>query len=622
MASIKESVIKSLQRATLTFKTFPVTLASAAGFTLVTLIRIWMDWPQQEAYNFLFNCLHLSLAASAVLGLALITAAQRRFNSVRAFAIANSTAAALGVLTFLLLFLFGGADPSVARPIVTNVTQLSATRMTVVMILSMIGFIYFAGQPKEESDFTSSLFMTQKAFMIAAIYGGVMMGGTSGVAGAIQALLYRNMSEKVYMVLGALVGFIAFAIFVGYFPDFRKASQDPHRAVAESQPRFIEVLFEFIMVPIVLVLTVVLLAWAAKTVITREWPSFSRMSGIVISYSVGGIWLNMMVAKKTSRISQFFRKTYPISLLVILAFGVWAFIGRLAESGMKEQEYSFMLVLFAASASAILLLAIKGKAYEKIAGVVCIMVAVSVLPLIGYYTLPARLQLNRLESLLVQEGMLVNGMLVPAESEPEEDVRIAITDAVDFLAYEEEAQLPEWFVEDLELREVFKMEMGFEKTWMKADEEYPIREPETLGMFLMMPNAAIDISDYDWAVYLHKEDQGGVEVRSQTVRGERGTYNVTWRTGNGDWIPNLTIWLDGRVILQEDLKDFMDQTAEAVRARSGPYEAKGYEEMSVKFETPEIVALLVFRSMNLYVNPQEDVMEYYLELDAVYLKEK
>jgi len=622
MTSIKESVIKSLQRASLTFKTFPVTLASAAGFTIVTLIRIWMDWPQQEDYNFLFNCLHLSLAASAILGLAMITAVQRRYNSPRAFALANSTAAALGALFFLLLFLFGGAEPSISRPVVTNVSGLVAARMSVVMILGMIGFIYFAGQHKEESDFPSALFMTQKAFLIAAIYGGVMMGGTSGVAGAIQALLYRNMSEKVYMVLSALIGFIAFAIFVGYFPDFKKDSQDPHRAIAETQPRFIEVLFEFIMVPIVVVLTVVLLAWAAKTVVTGEWPSFSRMAGIVISYSIGGTWLTMMVAKKESSIAQFYRRVYPITLLIILVFGAWAFVGRLSESGMRKQEYYFMLVMIAASVSAILLLVLKGKAYAKIAGVVCLVAAVSVLPLVGYYILPVRLQLNRLESLLVEEGILVNGKLVAAQVEPEIEARIAITNAVDFLAFEEEAELPEWFDDNLANQEIFKEKMGFEKTWKDWDQDFPERDPERLGMFLMMPNATIDISEYDWALYLRKAEPGRSEVRSETIVGERGTYRFDWMTGDGDQVPNLTVWLDGTVILQEDLKTFMDQTAEAVRERSGPFEAKGYEEMSVMFETPEISVLLVFQHMNLYLDPQEDIMEYYLELDTLYVNEK
>lgn len=622
MTSIKESIQSSLQRALQTFQTFPVTLVSAVGFTIVTLIRIWMDWPQQEDYNLLFNCLHLAFASAAIFGMAAITAVQKRFNHAKAFAIANGAGAAVGVLVFLLLYFLGGESGDPIRGIVRNVSNLSAARTSILIAVSLIGFIYFAGETNKKSDFAGSLFMTQKAFLIAAIYGGVMMGGTSGVAGAVQALLYRNMSSKVYMVLGAMIGLLAFAIFVGYFPDFKKGSTDPHQAVAEKQPRFIEVLFEFIMIPIVVVLTIVLLSWAVKTVVTGDWPTFGRLFGIVTSYSIGGIWLAMMTAKKETDIKKFYHRVYPIALLVILAFGAWAFAARLNVSGMKGQEYAFALTFLASVASALLLLLMKNRAHAWIACVVCVILILSVSPILGYYTLPARSQLNRLETLLVQEEILVENRLIPVATEPDEETRIAITDAVHFLAYEEEARLPEWFDEELTRHEVFKTKLGFEPTWEKYDSEYPVRDPETMGMSLMMPNMTVDISEYDWAVYLQRGEDGRYDVRSETLDGERGTYRIEWMTGNGDSFPNLTIWLEGEMILQEDLKGFMDETADQVRSRSGAYEAKSFEEISEKFETADLSVLLVFQHMDLFIDPQADRMEYYLDLNVVYLKEK
>ncbi len=50
------------------------------------------------------------------------------------------------------------------------------------------------------------------------------MAGTSSIAGAIEALLYNDMSEKVYMYISAVVGFLTFILFIGYFPDFRKTA--------------------------------------------------------------------------------------------------------------------------------------------------------------------------------------------------------------------------------------------------------------------------------------------------------------------------------------------------------------------------------------------------------------
>ena len=288
--------------------------------------------------------------------------------------------------------------------------------------------------------------------------------------------------------------------------------------------------------------------------------------------------------------------------------------------GLGSQEYYFALLLLTATASGILLIVKKEGAHAKIAALICIMAVVSVSPWIGGHILPARVQLSRLQTALVNEGMLVDNQLIPAAAEPSEEVRIAITEGVNFLAYEDEVKLPEWFDEDLSNRDVFESKMGFEQTWKGYENEYPISDPETRGMYLTMPSVAIDISDYDWAIYLKRDYEG--PSRIEMVEGEKGTYRVEWMMGERGGLPGIKISLDEVLILEEDLKAFMDETVEAVRSRPGGYEAKTFEEMSLVMETPEISVLMVFNNMNIYVNPSEDIIDYNLDLNALYLKEK
>ena len=87
-------------------------------------------------------------------------------------------------------------------------------------------------------------------------------------------------------------------------------------------------------------------------------------------------------------------------------------------------------------------------------------------------------------------------------------------------------------------------------------------------------------------------------------------------------LPSIKIWMDDELILEENLKAFMDETAEAVGSRPGGYEAKTFEEMSLIMETPEISVLMVFNNMNIYANPREDIIDYNLDLNVLYLKEK
>ncbi|WP_019229390.1 DUF4153 domain-containing protein [Sedimentibacter sp. B4] len=305
MNVLKRAVSQIQKGAVKSFQTFPAAIANALAFSLVTIVRIHLDWPEQEAYNFLFNCLHWAFALGAILSLAAITAAKSRIGDKKSFMTANVVGVLAAASAFLLLYAFGGTDPEFTGIRYKTISIIAASRVGVLMLVSFLTFIVMAGYPKDQSDFAHSYFMTHKAFFIAILYGIVIMSGTSAVAGAIRALLYREMSSKVYMYIGTISGFLAFTIFLGYFPDFSKGNVDEHRAVAQKQPRFVEVLFQYIMVPIVLAMTVVLLIWAGKTIVGGMRANFIRLSSIATSFAVSGIWLHIMVTHNETAIAKF-----------------------------------------------------------------------------------------------------------------------------------------------------------------------------------------------------------------------------------------------------------------------------------------------------------------------------
>lgn len=619
MNAFIRSISRILKGSVRAFQTYPSAIASALAFAIVTMIRIQLDWPEQEAYNFLFNCLHWSFALGAVFSLAVITGAQSRFNQRRAFLLANLLGVAAAAVTFLALYQFGGMYPVEAR--FSVISGLSASRVGAVILVSFIAFIVLAGYPKEQSDFSRSFFMTQKAFFIALIYGLVIMAGTSGVAGAIQALLYKGMSEKVYMYLGTLSSFLAFTIFAGYFPDFRKGQVDERREVAQKQPRFVEILFEYIMIPIMLALTVVLLLWAGRTVLSGMGVSFLRLSGIATAYTVYGIWLHVMVTQYETGLAKFYRRIYPLAALVILAFEAWAFVIQLQKSGLKLTEYAFIVIWIIALASAVLLLVRKAKAHSAIAALTCAMAVFSVLPLVGYHALPVLAQVSRLEKLLVSEGMLKDDQLIPAVAEPELAVRESITDAVNYLTYAEDAKLPAWFDKRLGESGNFKAKLGFEQTWPKFEE--PVRNgSNSLVTTLVLRPEAIDISGYRWAIDMQQFIEQNKGQSTVTLNGDRGSYRINWTMDMRTGRPNLRIELGDRVILEENMNAYIDRISEAYPPNQGQPTQAAFKDMSLQLETPEVTILVVFRNVEISLDPREDMINYGLSLSALYLKEK
>ena len=622
MNAFTRSISQLFKGAVKAFQTFPATIACALAFTIVTMIRIQLDWPQQEAYNFLFNCLHWTFAFGAIFSLAAITAAQSRFNTSKAFLIANLTGVAASVATFLLLYLPGGVPKAGDRFAVLS--GLAMSRVGVAILVSFLAFIILAAYPKDQSDFSRSLFMAEKAFFIALIYGLVIEGGASGVAGAFRFLVYRQMSMKVFMYIATVVGFLAFTLFVGYFPDFRKGQIDEKREAAQKQPRFVEILFGYIMIPIVLALTAVLLLWTGKTLFTGMGASFVQLAGIATAYTVGGIWLWVMVTHYDTGLAKFYRRIYPVAALVILAFEAWAILNEVRKFGLKMPSYSFAIIWVIALAASVLLLILKDWAHLPIVALACALAVVSVLPGIGYHTLPLTSQINRLQNLLASQNMLDGDRLVPAATEPDLTVRESITDSVSYLATAENAKLPAWFDKQLNESGTFKTKLGFEQAWPSYENAMGETPGAYMGTSLYLPNGAFEIGGYRWAVKLQTFDANTKDEATATVKGDRGTYQLYWRSSEGTPgdVPVLRIELDGRVILKQDLNAYLSQVSATYPPSQRGSIPAAFDDMSMKLETPEISVLLVFGNMDINVDTRNDVINYFVNLRDLYMNEK
>ncbi|NLF34690.1 MAG: DUF4153 domain-containing protein, partial [Clostridiales bacterium] len=552
--------------------------------------------PEQEAYEFLLTCLHFSLALGAVFGLTAVTAAKSRVNDAASFAVANFTAVAVVAVTCLLLYFFGGTASSLNAGYGVRLTDIARARVGAAMLVSLLAFIVLAGDPEEHSDFARSFFMTHKAFFIALIYGIVLYAGGAGVAGAVEALLYRDMSHKVYMYIGTIAGLLAYAIFIGYFPDFSKGSADPRREAAQKQPRFIEVLLEFIISPLALALTAVLLIWSAKTALTGEQVPFMRLSSIAAAFATVGLWLHIMVTHGQSGLAGFYRRVFPFAAIIILIFEAGVLFIQIERWGIKTTEYNFIIIWLLTMAAAVLLIFLRQRAHVMIAALTCALAVFSVLPALGYHALPVTVQTHRLEQLLTAEGMLEHGAIVPAASEPERPVREAITDTVNYLSYAQDAKLPPWFEDRLNEGEVFERTFGFQQTWPNYDPDAP--SGDYVGTYLSLPPGVIDVSGYRWAVSM----RGGKEAMPVTIEGEKGTYQVYWGLDRTPDLPSIRIDLDGRTIHEEDMGAYFDGILAKYPLGDVSSSQASLEDMSYVIELPEARLLLIFESVNVYSN--------------------
>lgn len=616
MENLIHSTSKVFKGSAKAFERYPIVIANAVAFSIITIIRIHMDWPKQEAYNFLFNCLHLSFALGAIFSLALITAVQSRYNDKKIFQLANILGIIVTAITIILLYYFGGIYPEHSSMRHQSVSSIAAARVGVVIFVSILAFIILAGYQEEQSDFPKSFFMFHKAFIIALIYGLVIMLGTSGVAGAVKALLYRDLSSNVYGYIATISGFLSFTIFVGYFPDFRKGVIDKQREIAQKQPRFIEILFGYIMIPIMLALTFVLILWTIKTIMDGMEVPFIRLSSIASSYAIGGICLYIMSAHYKTNMAKFYKKIYPIAAIFILVFEAWALVVQLQKYGIKTTEYIFALIWIGTLISVILLMLKKEKTYHFIVIIASILAIISVTPYIGYNDFPVTSQVSRLEKLLEKEGMLKDENIVPAIKEPEENIRESITDAVEYLGSIENGRLPKWFHKDFINDENFKKTFGFEKLFPKYDEILD----DYMGTSLFLRPEVIDIKGYRWAVSM--QDIYSEENEFVTVNGDKGIYKVYWQVNQQDGVPFLKILLNDKVIVDLNMNEYLDRIAKKFPPEKMEESPAKLEDMSLKFETSEINIMLIFSNVQINSDSNKDKINYWINPNTLYFNEK
>lgn len=221
MPTLKASSILLFRRAVRTFQYYPASMLSAIGFAMVTIIRIHLDWQDQEAYNFLFNCLHWTFSAGAIVGLSATAVLFNQFHVKHSQHIVSLVTLVTVLVSFSLLYFFGATEVVEASRY-QRLSYLSTQRMIVLLYTSMLLFVLFSGRIFEDYDFSAAFFMTHKAFFIAIVYGLVLLAGLTAIAGAIETLLYADMSNKVYMYLSTMAGFLTFMLLSLIFQTLEK----------------------------------------------------------------------------------------------------------------------------------------------------------------------------------------------------------------------------------------------------------------------------------------------------------------------------------------------------------------------------------------------------------------
>ena len=252
--------------------------------------------------------------------------------------------------------------------------------------------------------------------LLAGVGAGLLAVGLMAIHETIKLLfgltIPRNASEY---ILTISLGFVAPVSFLAFAP---RSFTDPisERERSDFTMRAAAALVKFVVVPLLLVYTAILYAYAAKIVLAWELPQ-GTLGAMVVGYLFAGVATLLLgyPSRETGGplVRLFWRywvwlAALPVALLFI---AVWR---RIADYGLTEQRYLMVLIGVWALTLAAFRVA-QGVRFDLrlVSGVLALLLLAAAFGPGGAIGLSVLSQKAELASILSAKGMLVGGKVVP-----------------------------------------------------------------------------------------------------------------------------------------------------------------------------------------------------------------
>ena len=389
------SLRQVVEGSTQTFLRFPMVILNAAIGTVAALILIDFEGPPQE--TFLFDILLAALIGIPFLTALALVAEKRK--------LARPVGIVLQIAGMILLLGYALTLPR-------NLDAAPAMHLARFFLLFasmhlLVAWVPFSsrGEVKGFWHYNKELLLR---ILLAALYSMVLWIGLSIALVALKQLFGVDIPGKRYPELWILIA--------GLFNTwFFLAGVPGNLASLEARmdyPKGLKIFTQYILIPIILVYLVILYAYAGKIVVEWSWPK-GWVSGLIIGFSTTGILSLLLLHPIREQGENVWIRTVSrwfyvvlIPLVVMLVLAIWR---RIGEYGVTESRYLGVLVGLWLAAMVVYFLVSRAKSIKVIpASLFVIGLLISAGPW-GMFSVSERDQVARLQTLLTQNKILVDG---------------------------------------------------------------------------------------------------------------------------------------------------------------------------------------------------------------------
>ena len=315
------------------------------------------------------------------------------------------------------------------------------------LIAALVVGTSFVGKFNYHKDFVAYVAKILRAFIISNIYSFIVFIGISGIIFALNSLFKFNFGSSVYLRV-AIFSFILFNV-VTFFSDFPKVRDS---FTDYKYPKSFRILLVYIITPIVIIYTAILLAYFVKILVLWQIPNNLIVNLVIWFASFSIVYLFFLSRVETVTFINKFKIVFPFTLFPLLGMMFFAIYLRIKEYGMTENRYIVIAVGLWIFLSLIYYIFYRESSNISIPIFLSVIILITGIGPASATSLSIRSQNTRFEKLLRYNKMIAGEEIKP-NINIESDAKSQIVDIVSYMVRTDRVDKLSYMPKDFKLNE-------------------------------------------------------------------------------------------------------------------------------------------------------------------------
>lgn len=315
------------------------------------------------------------------------------------------------------------------------------------LIVALVVGSSFVGKFNYHKDFVAYVAKILRAFIISNIYSFIVFIGISGIIFALNSLFKFNFGSSVYLRV-AIFSFILFNV-VTFFSDFPKVRDS---FTDYKYPKAFRILLVYIITPIVIIYTAILLAYFVKILVLWQIPNNLIVNLVIWFASFSIVYLFFLSRVETITFINKFKIVFPFTLFPLLGMMFFAIYLRIKEYGMTENRYIVIAVGLWIFLSLIYYIFYRDNSNISIPIFLSVIILITGLGPASATSLSIRSQNTRFEKLL-RDNKMIAGEEIKPNINIESEAKSQIVDIVSYMVRTDRVDKLSYMPKDFKLSE-------------------------------------------------------------------------------------------------------------------------------------------------------------------------